>query len=97
MFNRVVHHLNEKGDLMRVTPFTEVIRHGCPNLLIRDGKFYCVDGTAYPEQYLTEDILKKYAPHLIKKKTEVVAEDLEPAKKRGRPKKQEDEVDELLS
>ncbi len=69
MFDRKVHHLDKDGNLVRTTPFTEIVTIGFPNCLVRNGKFYCEDGTAYPEhllgQVLNPNLKQKHRPDLL--------------------------------
>lgn len=60
MFDRKVHNFAEDGSMRSVNPFTEIIRQGYPNCLIRNRKAYTADGASYPKQYLTQEIIEAY-------------------------------------
>lgn len=60
MFDRKVHNIAEDGTLRSVNPFTEIVRQGYPNCLIRNRKAYTADGASYPKQYLTQEIIESY-------------------------------------
>jgi len=60
MFDRKVHHFDESGRVRAVTPFTEIVRQGFPNCLIRNRRAYTADGATYPKNYLSPEIIEAY-------------------------------------
>ena len=89
MFNRTVHHLDENGRLVRITPFTEVMMNGKPSLIVKNDMLLTTDGQPYPVDMLVPHIKDRYQ-HLIDKNTKQTEE----PKKLGRPKKTALEVEE---
>lgn len=99
MFDRKVHHLDAKGNIQRVTAYTEIVALGYPNCLVRGGKFYDVNGDPYPEHLLPMVLNKQQmekwgvkAPN-EKQTDQVTAADAETIKRRpGRPPTKKEEV-----
>jgi len=74
MFDKKVHHYDQKGQVVKVTPYTLVQIHGRPDLFVRPGKInkaYYEDGSEYVFDTIPEDIRKQFRlmpPETITKK-----------------------------
>lgn len=92
MFDRRVHHMDEKGKLVRVTPFTEIVTSGKPSVLIRNNIAYFDNGEKLTEDeiktLLTKKQINRYG--IVLESSEVEEKDEEPPKRRGRPKSKVD-------